>query len=113
MLRHNKTLNKKGLNSYQLCPLNIVKLENNTFCETDKYVEVKQHTPTMNKGSKNPKRKYKIQLTLERSINWHNFSEIDQGRIKIQIIKCRNIEGKITTNFREINAIVKEYHGVN
>ena len=28
-----------------------------------------------------------------------------------QITEIRNKKGKITTNFREINIVVKEYHG--
>lgn len=51
----------KGFKLYQVCPLNMMKLENNTFWETDKYVEVKQDTPTQTKGqtkSQRESRKY-------------------------------------------------------
>ena len=51
----------KEFKSCQVCPLNKVKSETKTFWETDKKVEVKQHTPTQTKGQKkNHKRKQKI-----------------------------------------------------
>ena len=43
-----------------------------------------------------------------KSINWHNLSDIDQGRKKTQITKIRSKKGQIATNLREINIIVKE-----
>ena len=50
---------------------------------------------------------------LERSKFCHNISYIDQGRKKTQITKMSSKKGKHITNFREINIIVKEYHGTN